>query len=80
MIAFNLGEPDFGTPQNICDAAKAAIDAQKTKYTVVSGIMDLKEAICAKILKRQQCRLQTERDLYRNRRKTAARQCSSCPL
>lgn len=38
------GEPDFGTPQNICDAAKAAIDAQKTKYTVVSGIMDLKEA------------------------------------
>ena len=30
VIAFNLGEPDFGTPQNICDAAKAAIDAQKT--------------------------------------------------
>ena len=51
VIAFNLGEPDFGTPQNICDAAKAAIDAQKTKYTVVSGIMDLKEAICAKFLK-----------------------------
>lgn len=48
VIAFNLGEPDFGTPKNICDAAKAAIDAQKTKYTVVSGIMDLRKAICAK--------------------------------
>ena len=48
VIAYNVGEPDFGTPKNICDAAKAAIDAQKTKYTVVSGIIELKEAICAK--------------------------------
>lgn len=48
VIAYNVGEPDFGTPKNICDAAKAAIDAQKTKYTVVSGIMELREAICAK--------------------------------
>lgn len=51
VIAFNLGEPDFGTPKNICDAAKAAIDAQKTKYTVVSGIMELKQAICEKFLR-----------------------------
>ena len=48
VIAFNLGEPDFGTPENICNAAKAVIGAQKTKYTVVSGIMDLRKAICAK--------------------------------
>ena len=48
VIAYNVGEPDFGTPKNICDAAKAAIDAQKTKYTVVSGIIELKEAICGK--------------------------------
>lgn len=51
VIAYNLGEPDFGTPENICNAAKAAIDAQKTKYTTVSGIAELREAICDKLLK-----------------------------
>lgn len=51
VIAYNLGEPDFGTPENICNAAKAAIDAQKTKYTAVSGIAELREAICEKLQK-----------------------------
>lgn len=51
IIAYNLGEPDFGTPENICKAAMAAIEAQKTKYTTVSGIAELREAICEKLLK-----------------------------
>lgn len=51
VIAYNLGEPDFGTPENICNAAKAAIDAQKTKYTAVPGIAELREAICEKLQK-----------------------------
>ncbi len=48
VIGLGAGEPDFDTPQNIKDAAKAAIDAGKTKYTAVDGIPDLKKAICAK--------------------------------
>ncbi|TVS00071.1 MAG: pyridoxal phosphate-dependent aminotransferase [Rhodobacteraceae bacterium] len=48
VIGLGAGEPDFDTPQNIKDAAKAAIDAGKTKYTPVDGIPDLKKAICAK--------------------------------
>ena len=48
VISFGLGEPDFGTPENICNAAKKAIDAQKTKYTAIGGIAELKEAVCAK--------------------------------
>ena len=48
VIGLGAGEPDFDTPQNIKDAAKAAIDAGKTKYTAVDGIPDLKAAICAK--------------------------------
>lgn len=28
VIAYNLGEPDFGTPENICRAAEAAIDGR----------------------------------------------------
>ncbi|MFG6560157.1 pyridoxal phosphate-dependent aminotransferase [Sulfitobacter sp. 1A15299] len=48
IIALGAGEPDFDTPQNIKDAAVAAINAGKTKYTPVDGIPELKQAICAK--------------------------------
>ena len=48
VIGLGAGEPDFDTPQNIKDAAVAAIAAGKTKYTAVDGIPELKEAICAK--------------------------------
>ena len=48
VIGLGAGEPDFDTPQNIKDAAAAAIIAGKTKYTAVDGIPELKTAICAK--------------------------------
>ena len=48
VIGLGAGEPDFDTPQNIKDAAVAAITAGKTKYTAVDGIPELKQAICAK--------------------------------
>jgi len=48
IIGLGAGEPDFDTPQNIKDAAVRAIEAGQTKYTVVDGIPELKEAICAK--------------------------------
>ena len=48
VIGLGAGEPDFDTPQHIKDAAKAAIDAGRTKYTAVDGIPELKKAICAK--------------------------------
>ncbi len=48
VIGLGAGEPDFDTPENIKDAAKAAMDAGKTKYTAPDGIPELKEAICAK--------------------------------
>ncbi len=48
IIGLGAGEPDFDTPQNIKDAAVAAIAAGKTKYTAVDGIPELKQAICAK--------------------------------
>ncbi|ABD55571.1 pyridoxal phosphate-dependent aminotransferase [Jannaschia sp. CCS1] len=49
VIGLGAGEPDFDTPQNIKDAAQAAINAGKTKYTAVDGIVELKEAIVAKL-------------------------------
>lgn len=41
----SLGEPDFTTPEHICEAAVAAMDSGKTHYTVASGIPELKAAI-----------------------------------
>ncbi|MBL4750737.1 MAG: pyridoxal phosphate-dependent aminotransferase [Amylibacter sp.] len=49
VIALSAGEPDFDTPDNIKDAAKAAIDAGKTKYTAPDGIPELKQAVCDKL-------------------------------
>jgi aspartate aminotransferase len=47
VLSFSVGEPDFGTPKHICEAAKAAIDRGVGKYTAVRGIPELREAICA---------------------------------
>jgi aspartate aminotransferase len=45
VISFGLGEPDFPTPLNIRQAAKAAIDAGHTRYTRVRGVAPLLSAI-----------------------------------
>ena len=49
VVGFGAGEPDFNTPQFICDAAKKAIDEGKTRYTPVSGTLGLRQAICGKL-------------------------------
>jgi aspartate aminotransferase len=41
----SLGEPDFATPQHICEVAVAAIHAGRTKYTIASGMSELKRAV-----------------------------------
>jgi aspartate aminotransferase len=48
VIGLAAGEPDFDTPDNVKDAAIAAIRAGHTKYTAVDGIPELKQAICRK--------------------------------
>ncbi len=51
IIGFGMGEPDFTTPDNIREAGVKAIWDGLTKYTPTSGTMELKEAICDKLLK-----------------------------
>ena len=48
VIGLGAGEPDFDTPDNIKKAANTAIAEGKTKYTPVSGIPELRQAIVAK--------------------------------
>lgn len=52
VINFSAGEPDFDTPQNIKEAAKAALDNNFTHYTPYEGIYELRQAV-AEDLKRQ---------------------------
>lgn len=48
VIGLAAGEPDFDTPDNIKEAAIAAIRRGETKYTNVDGMPELKAAICRK--------------------------------
>ena len=48
VISLSVGEPDFDTPDNIKQAAIAAIQRGETKYTPVAGIPQLREAIARK--------------------------------
>ncbi len=50
LTDLSLGEPDFDTPQHIKDAAKKAIDDNYSHYTPVSGFLDLRQAVCSKLL------------------------------
>jgi aspartate aminotransferase len=54
VCSFAAGEPDFDTPTHIKEAAKLALDQGKTKYTAAAGIIELKQAIAAKLLRDNQ--------------------------
>ncbi|HOU25975.1 MAG TPA: pyridoxal phosphate-dependent aminotransferase [Candidatus Cloacimonas sp.] len=51
VISFSVGEPDFPTPDYIKNAAHKAIDANYTRYTNNAGILELRQAICDKLLR-----------------------------
>ncbi|HEU0221534.1 MAG TPA: aminotransferase class I/II-fold pyridoxal phosphate-dependent enzyme, partial [Paracoccaceae bacterium] len=60
IIALGAGEPEFDTPDNVKAAAKAAIDAGKTKYTAPDGILELKCAVAAKFARENGLDYRTE--------------------
>ena len=48
VVGFGCGEPDFDTPRYIKDAAIAAINVGKTKYTPAAGTLELRKAVADK--------------------------------
>ena len=46
IIHLQIGEPDFPTPECICEAAKEAILRGQTHYTHSLGLLELREAVC----------------------------------
>ncbi len=54
VINLSIGQPDFHTPQFIKDAAVEALEQNYTQYSPVPGYLDLREAICEKLLRDNQ--------------------------
>jgi aspartate aminotransferase len=50
VLSFGAGEPDFNTPDHITLAAIDALQSGKTRYTESAGLLELREAIAAKLL------------------------------
>ena len=59
IISLSAGEPDFGTPEHIQEAAIKAIKSGKTKYTNPDGMPELKEAISQKFVTENNLKYET---------------------
>ncbi|MET3589831.1 aspartate aminotransferase [Bartonella silvatica] len=60
VIALGAGEPDFDTPDNVKNAAIEAIRRGETKYTPISGIPELRQAVVAKFKRENNLTYQPE--------------------
>jgi len=49
IVNLVVGEPDFDTPLHIRQAAAAAMDKGATRYTLMAGTVELRQAIAAKL-------------------------------
>ncbi|HUL39440.1 MAG TPA: pyridoxal phosphate-dependent aminotransferase [Methanomassiliicoccales archaeon] len=48
IVSFSVGEPDFPTPENICQAAIKALNDHFTHYTPSAGLPELRRAVAEK--------------------------------
>lgn len=49
IVSLVVGEPDFDTPKHIRAAAAEAMDKGATRYTLMAGTVELRQAIVAKL-------------------------------
>ena len=66
VINLSVGEPDFNTPEHIIQAGKDAMDEGFTKYTAGSGMLELREAICEKLLRENSLKFSPDQVLVSN--------------
>jgi aspartate aminotransferase len=45
IVDLGAGEPDFGTPEHVKDAAHEALNSNFTKYTPSAGVQEVREAV-----------------------------------
>lgn len=77
VIALSAGEPDFDTPEEICEAAIKAIRDGFTHYTNNAGILELREAICDKLQRNNGIRYEPDEILCSNGAKQSVAQAVS---
>ena len=63
VLRLTLGEPDFTTPDHVKEAAKAAIDANQSHYTGMSGLLALREAASQFVAKKYNLQYRPEDEI-----------------
>ena len=60
IIHLEIGEPDFGAPDYVVEAAIEALRGGQTRYTHCQGIVELREAICEQYHRSYHVRIRPE--------------------
>jgi len=63
VISLGVGEPDFVTPWNICEASIYSIEQGKTSYTSNRGLQSLREALSARMERMHALRYDPDREM-----------------
>ncbi|WP_138415141.1 aminotransferase A [Aquibacillus sediminis] len=63
VLSLTIGQPDFYTPDHVKQAAKQAIDENRTTYTHNAGILPLREAIASFVNKKYNLTYQAESEV-----------------
>ena len=63
VISLGVGEPDFPTPWKIRAAAIRSLEDGKTRYTSNSGLMQLRQALSAYLLRKYSLRYDPEKEI-----------------
>lgn len=71
IISLSIGEPDFNTPEFIKKTAIEAIEQDYNSYTPVDGYLELREAVCKKLLRDNQLNYNPDQVVV----STGAKQC-----
>src|SRR6516165_8099103 len=71
IVNLVVGEPDFDTPAHIREAAAAAMNRGATRYTLMAGTVELREAIVAKLERENGLRYGTDEIIATNGAKSA---------
>jgi len=64
VVNLGIGQPDFDTPEFIREAAKQALDDGFTRYPPARGFMDLREAIAAKLKRKNHITADPETEIF----------------
>src|SRR6516225_3818438 len=66
VFDFSLGEPDFATPEHICQAAVKAMQTGQTRYTPANGTAELRAAVARLYQKTQGLPVSAEQVIVSN--------------